>query len=62
LSLSRRRQRLEQCGIEGGNVIGLAAGDEVAIYDYLFIDDFSTGVGEIRADRSRKGSRTADSG
>lgn len=42
------RQQLDETCIEGGNVVGLAAAQESAIYMHLLIDPGGTSVAQIR--------------
>jgi amino acid efflux transporter len=40
-------ERLEEVGAEGGQVVGVAAGDEVAVLDDLLVDPFGPGVAQV---------------
>lgn len=44
-------EHLDEFGVEGGEVVGLAAGDEVAVFDHFLVVPVGSGVAEVGAER-----------
>jgi len=54
LARRHRRKLLDDLSAEGGQIVGLAGGDERPVDDDLLVDDLGTGVAQVGADRGHE--------